>query len=254
MKDPTKRFSSRVESYIRHRPRYPEAIIPLLEGACGLTAAWVVADVGSGTGFLSELFLANGNAVFGVEPNLEMREAGQRLLSGYPGFISVDGRVEATTLPDGSVDLVSAGQAFHWFDRPSTRLEFGRILKPGGRVVLIWNVRRKDATPFARAYDGLLRRWCPDYEKVDLENLTDEVIAEFFGPGSFRLLTLGNRQLFDFRGLEGRLMSSSYAPEPGDPNHAPMVAELRTVFAGHSISGTVTFDYDTAVYVGTLQL
>jgi len=251
--DPTRRFSSRVENYVKYRPRYPQAVVPLLERECGLTTGWVIADLGSGTGILSELFLANGNRVFGVEPNADMREAGQRLLSRYPHFASVDGRAEATTLPGASVDLVAVGQAFHWFDRPSARAEFARILKPVGWVVLIWNRRRKDATPFARAYDRLLRCWSPDYEKVDLENLTDEMIADFFKPGRFKLTALGNRQVFDNRGLEGRLMSSSYAPEPGHPDCAPMLAELRAIFNAHSINGTVTFDYDTAVYVGQLR-
>ncbi len=253
MKDPTQRFSSRVEHYIRHRPRYPRAIIPLLERECALTPESVVADVGSGTGILSELFLVHGNRVFGVEPNSEMREAGKRHLAGYPGFTSVDGRAEATTLPAATVDLVSAGQAFHWFDRPAARAEFARILKPQGWVVLVWNKRRKEATPFARAYERLLRRWSPDYDTVDLKNLTDEMIAEFFKPGGFRLRTLENRQVLDYKGLEGRLMSSSYAPEPGHSNHAPMLAELSAIFGTYSVNGAVAFEYDTALYFGGLQ-
>jgi len=251
--DPTRRFSSRVESYIRYRPRYPQPIIALLERECGLTPASVVADVGSGTGILSELFLAKGNRVFGVEPNPEMREAGQRLLAGYPGFISVDGRAEATTLPHASVDLVTAGQAFHWFDRPSARAEFARILKPGGWIVLIWNVRRKEATSFLRAYERLLLTYSIDYETVDHDRVTDTVIAKFFHPDSFSVRTFENRQIFDFQGLEGRLMSSSYVPEPGHPNHAPMLTELRSIFDAHGVDGAVIFHYDTAVYFGRLQ-
>jgi SAM-dependent methyltransferase len=253
MTDPTRRFSSRVENYIRYRPRYPQGLISLLERECALTPESVVADVGSGTGILSEILLANGNRVFGVEPNGEMRKAGERLLSGYPGFTSVNGRAEATTLPTAAVDLVTAGQAFHWFDRPAARAEFARILRPHGWVVLVWNKRRKEATPFARAYEHLLQRWSPDYDTVDLKNFTDEGIAEFLIPGGFQLRTLENRQVFDFCGLEGRLMSSSYAPEPGHPNHAPMLAELHAIFDAHSVNGTVTFEYDTAVYFGRLQ-
>jgi SAM-dependent methyltransferase len=251
--DPTKRFSSRVENYIRYRPRYPQELIPLLGRECALTPGSVVADVGSGTGILSEIFLANGSRVFGVEPNGEMRRAGERLLSGYPGFTSVDGRAEATTLPSATVDLVTAGQAFHWFDRPAARAEFARILRPRGWVVLVWNKRRKEATRFARAYERLLQRWSPDYDRVDLENLTDKMIVEFFKPGSFQRRALENRQVFDYQGLEGRLMSSSYAPEPGHPNHAPILAELREAFDAHNVNGTVTFDYQTVIYFGRLQ-
>ena len=117
MLDPTKRFSNRVENYLKYRPRYPAAIIPLLESECGLTPETLVADVGSGTGFLTELFLKHGNRVLGVEPNAEMRSAGERLLAKYPTFCSVNAMAEATTLADSSIDLIIAGQAFHWFDR-----------------------------------------------------------------------------------------------------------------------------------------
>ncbi len=251
--DATRRFSNRVENYIRYRPRYPQAIVLLLERECALTPEWVVADVGSGTGILSELFLANGNRVFGVEPNPDMRKAGQRQLAGYPLFISVDGRAEATTLEPATVDLVTAGQAFHWFDRPAARAEFARILKPRGRVVLVWNKRRKEATPVARAYERLLQSWSPDYDRVDLKNLTDEMIAEFFHPAAMHVRTFLNPRTLEYQALAGYLMSASYAPEPGHPNHAPMLAELRAIFDAHSVNGTVTFDYDTAVYFGRLQ-
>jgi SAM-dependent methyltransferase len=251
--DSTTRFSSRVDAYIRYRPGYPREIIPLLECECGLTADAVVADIGSGTGILSELFLKNGNRVYGVEPNRGMREAGERLLAAYPGFVSVAGRAESTTLADASVDLVTAGQAFHWFDRPVTRREFARILKPGGRVVLVWNVRRKETTPFLRAYERLLLSYSVDYELVDHDNVTDAVIAEFFRPNTVAMRSFETRQVFDYAGLEGRLLSSSYVPEADHPNHAPMLAELRAIFSAHQEDGAVRLDYDTKVYFGRLD-
>jgi len=252
MSDSTKRFSNRVEAYVKYRPGYPAELLPLLENECGLTTASVVADVGSGTGILSEVFLKHGNRVFGVEPNREMREAGERLLAGYPGFVSVDGRAEATTLADHGVDFVTAGQAFHWFDRPVARREFVRILRPQGRVVLIWNVRRKESTAFLRAYERLLLTYSIDYEIVDHDRVTDAVIAEFFRPDSCSLRTFENRQVFDYRGLEGRLLSSSYVPGPEHPNHAPMLAELAKIFAAHEEGGAVSLDHDTKVYFGRL--
>src|ERR1019366_5901844 len=138
-KNSTTRFSSRVENYIKYRPGYPQAIVDLLSARCGLTSASVIADVGSGTGILTELMLRNGNKVFAVEPNRDMREAAERLLSQHPNFISVEGTAEVTRLNDASVDLIVAGQSFHWFDRVKTRQEFLRVLKPGGWVALIWN-------------------------------------------------------------------------------------------------------------------
>ena len=149
--DPTKRFSNRVENYRKYRPRYPKAIIPLLEQECGLTHDARIADIGSGTGLLAELFLEHGNRVFGIEPNLEMRAAGDKLLAKYPNFSSTDATAEATTLADSSVDFVTVGQAFHWFDRDRAGKEFERILKDGGWVVIIlvpvawhmWHLRRR---------------------------------------------------------------------------------------------------------------
>src|SRR5437773_2428243 len=156
MSDPTKRFSNRVGNYIKYRPDYSGAIIDLLNEECGLNQQSIIADIGSGTGILSELFLKNGNRVFGIEPNAPMRGAGEKLLERHSKFTSIEGSAEATTLPDDSVDFVVAGQAFHWFDQKLARDEFSRILKPSFWVVLIWNERRTDSTPFLRAYEQML--------------------------------------------------------------------------------------------------
>jgi SAM-dependent methyltransferase len=252
MADPTRRFSSRVENYVKYRPSYPPAVIDLLRGECGLRAESIVADVGSGTGILSELFLKNGNRVFGVEPNREMRAAGERLLGEYAAFTSVDGTAEATTLPHHSCDFVTAGQAFHWFDRGRARAEFARILRPGGWVVLVWNDRRLGTTPFLEAYERLLQSYALDYAAVNHKQIDDAVIGAFFAPGSFKVATFENRQVFGFDGLKGRLLSSSYTPEPSHPNYTPMLDELRAIFAAHQAGGTVAFDYDTLVYYGRL--
>src|SRR5262249_24618794 len=141
MTDVTQRFSSRVENYIKYRPGYPKDVIETLQSECGLIPDSIIADVGSGTGILTEMFLRNGNVVYGIEPNREMREAAARLLKDYPRFRSLSAQAEETTLDDASVDFITAGQAFHWFDRKKTRVEFARILKPRGRVSLIWNER-----------------------------------------------------------------------------------------------------------------
>lgn len=250
--DPTRRFSTRVENYIKYRPTYPPAIVDLLRRECGLTARAVVADVGSGTGLLSELFLKNGNRVYGVEPNREMREAGERLLAAYDNFVSIDGKAEATTLPGASVDYVAAGQAFHWFDVDATRAEFRRILKPGGRVVLVWNERRVEGSPFLEAYEGLFKTYGTDYERVAHRYTVEHMVQPFFGANEVTLRTFDNRQVFDFEGLKGRLLSASYAPEPGHPNHQPMMDALRKIFDEHETGGAVAIEYETKVYFGQL--
>jgi len=250
MTDPTQRFSSRVADYVKYRPSYPAAILDLLAVECGLTADSIVADVGSGTGLLAELFLKAGNRVMGIEPNREMREAGEQLLRGYERFSSIDATAENTTLPDHRVDFITAGQAFHWFDRARVSTEFARILRPQGWIVLIWNERRVDSTPFLRAYEQLLRTYSTDYAEVDHKLIDQDVIRAAFPALSFQLQTFDTEQRFDLEGVTGRLMSSSYAPEAGHPNHAPMLAELAAIFEEHQHNGEIVFEYDTRVNYG----
>ena len=252
MKAPTLRFSNRVEYYIKYRPSYPDDVIEALGRECGLSGQSSIADIGSGTGLLSELFLKNGNRVLGVEPNREMREAGERLLQQYRNFTSVEGTAEATTLADHSVDFVTAGQAFHWFDRMKARAEFSRILKANGWVVLIWNDRLTDSSVFLRAYEALLQEFGTDYAAVDHRNVDADAITAFFAPQPVMLRKFENRQVFDFEGLKGRLLSSSYTPEPGHPNHQRMIDTLRALFDAHQVAGKVSFEYATLMYYGQL--
>jgi SAM-dependent methyltransferase len=252
MADPTARFGNRVADYIATRPGYPAAVLDILRAEAGLTPASIVADVGSGTGLSTEMFLKNGNTVYGIEPNAEMRAAGEQLLASYRHFHSVAGTAEATTLPDASVDLVVAGQAFHWFDPPRARAEFRRILRPGGAVTLMWNTRRLDTSPFLRDYETLLQRFGTDYREVVHTNVDQPRLSAFFGPGGFRTFKLDNLQLFDREGLRGRLRSSSYTPPPGHPNFGPMMAELDRIFDAHNASERVRFEYNTELYVGRL--
>lgn len=246
---PEQRFSDRVENYVRYRPSYPQEIIPLLQREAALTPQSVIADVGSGTGISAGLFLHAGNVVHAVEPNREMREAAERILSHFPNFHSVDGTAQATTLPDHSVDFIIAAQAFHWFNTPETRAEFTRILKPGGHIVLIWNERKLDATPFLQAFEQLLLTFGSDYTKVRHENVNTAALGSFFA-GAYDTFTFANEQHFDFEGLQGRLLSSSYAPAAGQPRHDEMIAELRRIFDAYQVSGQVCFAYDTRVHVG----
>jgi SAM-dependent methyltransferase len=253
MRDPTQRFSDRVDNYIKYRPSYPPAIVDLLQRECELTATAVVADIGSGPGNLTRLFLDHGNTVFGVEPNRAMREAGERLLHGYPRFHSVDGTAEATSLPDGSVDLIAAGQAFHWFDRTRARDEFRRILRGPCWVALVWNERRTASTPFLVAYEHLLQQYGTDYAQVQHRDAAeDAALGAFFAPHGYVQESFENRQVFDFDGLQGRLLSSSYAPAAGQPGHEAMLAELSRLFETHQSNGTVAVEYDTQVYYGRL--
>jgi len=251
--DSTRRFSSRADNYVRHRPGYPREVVQLLREECALKIDSLIADIGSGTGKLTELLLENGNVVWGIEPNREMRETGERLLKKLPLFRSLDGTAEATNLPDHVLDLVTVGQAFHWFDLEACRPEFLRILKPGGHVAIIWNDRLVDATPFLAAYDQLLRRFSTDYEQVNHRRFNDgEAVRRFLGGKSLEK-HFPNAQYFDFEGLKGRLLSSSYAPEAGQPNHLEMLEELKRIFETQQRNGRIAFEYETHVYYGQMN-
>lgn len=251
--DAKDRFSNRVADYLRYRPRYPAGVLDLMQVECRLSPSHAIADIGSGTGFLAELFLKNGNAVFGVEPNKEMREAGEEYLSAYSRFTSIDGSAEATTLGDSSVSFVTAGQAFHWFDPQPTRREFARILRSNGWVAIVWNDRSTGESGFAQAYEELLQRFGTDYARVKDSYPQAEDIRAFFTHDNFLTHKLANHQIFDLAGLRGRLRSSSYAPSEGHPNYAPMMAELDELFATNQQEGRVRMEFSTWVFLGQLD-
>jgi len=251
--DAKQRFSNRVTDYVRYRPGYPAAVLDLLRSECGLRPGHVIADIGSGTGLLSELFLKNGNRIYGVEPNKEMREAGEEYLASYDGFSSIEGSAESTTLGDSSIDFVTAGQAFHWFEPNAARTEFIRILKPGGWVLIAWNDRRMEEKRLTREYEGLLERFGIDYKCVKDSYPELHHIRSFFGHDNFHFRDLPNEQVLDWDGLLGRLRSSSFAPTEGHPNYAPMMAELDRIFRGHQRDGYVRLEYFARIYFGHLE-
>ena len=220
--------------------------------ACGLNPEHLIADVGCGTGLLAKIFLENGNPVIGVEPNLEMRQAGEQYLARFSNFRMVAGSAENTTLPDAYVDFVIAGQAFHWFRPEPTRQEFARILKPGGWAVLIWHDRDTESTPFLRAYEEFLLRYATDYSLVTHNKVANYgALERFYSPNRMHAITQSTRQQFDFEGLRGRLLSSSYVPREG-PAAEAMLRELPELFAAYAKDGQVVFEYETRIYYGHL--
>lgn len=251
--DSTQRFSDRVADYVRYRPGYPDELVRVLEAGAGLRPGSVVADVGSGTGISSDLFLRNGCEVFAVEPNGPMRAAAETWHGANPAFHSVAGSAEDTSLPAASVDLVVAGQAFHWFDGGRARDEFARILREReGYVALFWNSRATDATRFLREYEDLLLEHATDYRRVDHRSIGPDTLGQFFG-GAFETRVFPTSQAFDFESLRGRLLSSSYVPAAGDPRHEPMISALRRLFAARQRDGMVHFLYHTEIHFGRLR-
>jgi SAM-dependent methyltransferase len=243
------RFSDRVDNYVKYRPGYPKEILGFLKDTVGFTPDAIVADIGSGTGISTVLFLDNGNKVFAVEPNEPMRKKSEELLGSHPRFISVDGAAESTTLPSASIDLVVAGQAFHWFEPLATKIEFHRILRPGGAIALLWN-ERQVRSDFERAYETLLQEYGTDYLQVRHSNITSGDISEFFAPSPYQLKQAPNQQAFDWERLQGRLLSSSYIPTEKNARYEIMIADLKAIYERHQQDGLVYFDYQTKLYIG----
>ena len=207
--DPTKRFSNRVKNYVKYRPSYPTAVYTCLQEECGLRDTAVIADIGSGTGLFSELFLKQGNIVNGVEPNQGMREAGDTYLKDYVNFKSIIGTAENTTLANNSVDFVVAGQAAHWFDLPVARKEFERILKPGGGIALCWNRLDVEGSPFMAAYEVM-------YQKFSMPPLTPQNkrlnLVEILLGKAYKRRKFPNPKKVDYESLKGGILSSSVMP------------------------------------------
>lgn len=244
------RFTGRVANYVKYRPGYPDAILHLLEKEIGFDQFKDVADIGSGPGKLSRLFLNNENLVYGVEPNDEMREAGEKLLKDYINFISINGTAEFTTLADRSIDIIVSGQAFHWFDSEKAKIEFNRILKPGGYVVLIWNKRDSETSKFMQEYEKLICECCPEYNSG--LNLDEKVFNKFYGVKNFRLANFKNQQVFDFAGLKGRMLSASYVPTENSASKE-ILNKLKDIFDKYNKDGKIKFEYNTQVYFGKIK-
>ena len=249
----TKRFSNRVGNYVKYRPHYPNMVLNILKEKIQISSNQIIADIGSGTGILTELFLKIGNIVYGVEPNKEMREAAENLLKDYNNFRSINGTAEKTLLESKSVDLITAGQAFHWFNVEKARIEFLRILKPKGYVILLWNTRLPDTTPFSKEYENLLRKYGTDYTEVHHTNIEKNVFSNFFMKDSYQYIKLDNYQLFDFDSLKGRLLSSSYIPTEESSHYLAMIEDLKQIYETYQENNGIKFEYVTELYYGQLS-
>lgn len=249
MTDHVGRFADRAGDYARFRPGYPASVVGVLAEEGGLRPEHVVADVGSGTGLLSRLFLEHGNRVLAVEPDEAMRRVAEAALGERPGFRSVAGSAEDTTLPDGAVDWVVAGQAFHWFDREGAREEFRRILRTPRRVAVIWYTRDAERTPFMEALEALLLERGTDYARVRHDRREEQALEAFFA-GEVTSRVLSHVQVLDREGLRGRLRSMSYLPAPGEAGHQEVMADADALFRTHAREGRVRIEYDLEVHLG----
>jgi ubiquinone/menaquinone biosynthesis C-methylase UbiE len=242
-----------VESYRQHRPRYPKEIVALLTRECGLHPESVIADVAAGTGLLTEIFLQQNYAVVAVEPNAAMRKACEQLSQEYPRLQCLPGTAEATELADHSVDLATVAQAMHWFDLKRTRAEFRRIRRPQSWCAIIYNNRRMHGDAFHEAYERILIDFGTDYQTVQSSHLTQERQAAFFAPDEMKQEVFPNSQDLTLEGLEGRVLSSSYMPQPGHPRYEAMCSAIEDLFAREHKNGRVRLEYECTVAYGQLM-
>lgn len=250
--DSKKRFSDRVQDYVQYRPSYPKEIILFLEKTIKLTTDSIIADIGSGTGILTKLFLDHGNKVFGIEPNPDMRSAGESFLKNYQNFTSIVGSSEKTSLPDNSVDIITAGQAYHWFDKELAKIEFKRILKESidDNIVLIWNTRDNN-TDFNKDLEDFITSYSTDYKKVSQTEDKDKNRNHFFGI-EFKKQIFKNQQILDYQGLKGRLLSASYMIKKTDNKFLSFQKDLKEIFENYQVNNKVIIDYETEVFFGSI--
>lgn len=246
-KNSIERFTDRVMDYEKFRPSYPKEIIQVLTEHIGLNKKWLVADIGSGTGLSTQLFLENGNDVFAVEPNREMRESLVHHFKTYRNLIALNATAENTSIESGCVDLIFAGQSFHWFDRALCQKEFARILTEKGHIVLVWNQRDPDDA-FQKEYEQFLLDRIPNYRSVSHKNITDDDLRAFFGHRAMNKVSLPNQQVFDLRSFFGRVQSSSYFPKQEDATKN-LYSDLQLLFEKYALSDHIVFKYITEIYI-----
>ena len=254
MQDPKKVYTDRVDWYLHGRPTYPDAVLDVLDEGRGLKPDRPVADVGSGTGMLTRVFLDNGNLVYAVEPNASMRSAAEGELRDRPNFVSVAGTAEETGLDSGSVDVVAVGQALHWFDLDRARAEFRRVLRPGGEVLRVWNEQPWGKSALLADLHAALLDFAPQYaDNLGSAPTVSGLADAFFDGAAWARVVLPNNQSLDRTGLLGRVFSSSYAPAPQTPQYDALQRRVVDLHRRHARNGKVVIEYQTFVIHGRIS-
>lgn len=250
----TEVFSSLAQDYAQYRPGYPSEVMSVLANDCGLTQESIIADIGSGTGNSAKLFLEAGYQIIGVEPNREMREFGERLLAEYPKFTSLEGSAESIPLDNKSIDLIIVGQAVHWFDIDRAKVEFHRILRPGGWVAVMWNDRRSDVTLFTKEYEAITSKLAALHPSQCNSRSISSAPECILDKSSIRTANFPHTQSFDLQGLLGRARSSGFVPQPENSYHKEATALITDLFSRHQKSGQIEFHYITRLYFGHISV
>lgn len=266
---PTMRFDGRAKQYSKFRPSYPAPLLDYLRETVGWDANYKIADIGAGTGIFTSLLLEQGYEVVAVEPNNDMRNELQQQLQPYSTTVHDDkvsdeqepgqrlsvsaGSAEATGLANASVQGIVCAQSFHWFDAELARAEFKRVLVSQGKVVLLWNQRDIEASPFMEAYEALFMKYGEQYSKVKHKQISVENLTPFYGGKNPALASFRYEQSFDKDGLIGRIASSSFSLTEQDARYEAFISDVDELFAKHEQHGEVTMKYRTDVYWGQLD-
>jgi ubiquinone/menaquinone biosynthesis C-methylase UbiE len=245
--NPTKRFSTKAEKYVEYRPDYPSELIQYFNNTINLKGK-CIADVGAGTGILTKLLLDNGNMVFAIEPNDNMRVNGMKFLHDYKGVTFVASNAERIQLRDECADVVMVAQAFHWFDASKAAKEFSRILKKDGYTILLWNELNNDEDGFNKEYQKLFNLYSEEYRTIKHE-IELEVIENAFWPNKLEQIIFDNRQVLERSQFIGRLLSSSFSPNEADATYLNFLNDADLIFKKFQKDGFITIEYNTIVLI-----
>ena len=245
----TNRFDGKGEIYAKARPKYAAGLFEYLKSTLNIPTGSVFADIGSGTGIFTEQLLNCGYKVFAVEPNSDMRQKAEEKLSQNCNFVSVNGSDGNMNLPDQSVDVITAAQAFHWFDPEAFKRECRRTLKPGGKVILIYNSRDESAG-CTKALAGLRYKYNSDFHGFS-NGMSNKKCMDFFA-GGCDIFRSDNTQTYDRQGYVNRVLSSSYSLKEGDDRYAEYLKEIHRIFDRFSIGDFIAVPTETVAYTGTV--
>ncbi|MEE1013816.1 MAG: class I SAM-dependent methyltransferase [Clostridia bacterium] len=243
----TKRFDGKGEIYAKARPKYATELFEYMKSELNIPQGSVFADIGSGTGIFTEQLLEKGYRVYAVEPNEDMRKQAEAKLSNNNFFVSVNGTDSNTNIADNSVDYISIAQAFHWFDADAFRKECNRILKPNGKIMIVYNSRDIDAA-CTKALAELRSEYNSEFHGFS-NGISDEKCKAFFN-GNCDVFRMDNSQSYDKQGYVNRVLSSSYSLCEGDEKYEEYLKEINQIFDKYSVDGLLTVPTYTVAYIG----
>ena len=242
-------FSSKVSDYVASRPDYPAALFAALRAECDLLPGAVVADIGAGTGLLTQGLLAQGYAVTAIEPSDTMRAAADQALGHFAGYRSASGTAEQIPLPDSCADLITAAQAFLWFDIEAARTEFLRVLKPAGHVALIWN-DRVPTDSLHIALDDIFARYGGAKRGAMLAHDERSEVPAFFGANTPLELTWPHEHRLSEAALLSLVFSRSYMQTRDSEPGRQASQQVSTLFHSLAIGGHIAVRYNTVAIIG----